>query len=144
MDENGSTVVPIPREGPLDEDEASSLTAWAQGYWEVRKNLRDSVTGRGYYEPESSRPKKGRAKKPCSRRNHRDDTEISAHTVPRQSEKSQHRTCYWSRVEKTHSLLPLPTTWTYGERVSESSTKGHSPIFSQEFLFARRCLCAVA
>ena len=48
VDENGSTLVPVPREGPLDEDEASSLTAWAQGYREVRKNLRDSVTGRGY------------------------------------------------------------------------------------------------
>ena len=48
VDEHGSTLVPVPREGPLDEDEASSLTAWAQGYREVRKNLRDSVTGRGY------------------------------------------------------------------------------------------------
>ena len=46
------------REGPLDEDEASSLTAWAQGHREVRRNLRDSVTGRGYYKPESSRHKK--------------------------------------------------------------------------------------
>ena len=58
VDENGSTLVPVPREGPLEEDEASSLTAWAEGYWEVRKNLRDSVTGRGYYKPESSRYKK--------------------------------------------------------------------------------------
>ena len=58
VDENGSTLVPVPREGPLEEDEASSLTAWAQGYREVRKNLRDSVTGRGYYKPESSRHKK--------------------------------------------------------------------------------------
>ena len=47
VDENGSTQVPVPREGPLEEDEASSITAWAQGYWEVRKNLRVSVTGRG-------------------------------------------------------------------------------------------------
>ena len=37
VDENGSTLVPIPREGPLVEDEASSLTAWVQGYQEVRK-----------------------------------------------------------------------------------------------------------
>ena len=66
------------------------------------------------------------------------------HTIPRQSERSQHRACHWSRAEKTHSLLPLPTTWTYGERVSESSTEGHCPIFSQEFLFARRCFCTVA
>ena len=57
VDENGTTLVPIPREGPLDEDEASSLTAWAQGYQEVRKSLRDSVTGRAYYKPESSRHK---------------------------------------------------------------------------------------
>ena len=50
VDENGSTLVPVPREGSLEEDEASSLTAWAPGYREVRKNLlRDSVTGRGYF-----------------------------------------------------------------------------------------------
>ena len=58
VDENGSTLAPVPREAPLDEDEASSLTAWAQGYREVLKNLRDSVTGRGYFQPESSRYKK--------------------------------------------------------------------------------------
>ena len=58
VDENGSTLVPIPREGLLDEAEASLLTAWAQGYREVRKNLRDSVIGRGYYKPETSRFKK--------------------------------------------------------------------------------------
>ena len=58
VDENGSSLVPVPREGPLDEDEASSLTAWAQGYREVRKNLRDSVTRRGYYKTESSQFKK--------------------------------------------------------------------------------------
>ena len=58
VDENGSNLVPVPREGPLDEDDASSLTAWAQGYREVRKNLRDSVTRRGYCKPESSRHKK--------------------------------------------------------------------------------------
>ena len=43
------------RDGPLDEPGASSLSAWAQGYQEVRKNLRDSITRRGYYKPESSR-----------------------------------------------------------------------------------------
>ena len=46
VDENGSTVVPVPRDEPLDEPEASSLSAWAQGYREVRKNRRDSITGR--------------------------------------------------------------------------------------------------
>ena len=55
------------------------------------------------------------------------------HTIPRQSERSQHRTCHWSRAEKTHSLLPLPTTWTHGERVSESSTEGHSQSSAKNF-----------
>ena len=122
VDENGSTLVPGPREAPLEEDEASSLTAWAQGYREVRKNLRDSVTGRGYYKPESSRHKEVVRK-----------TMFEKKSIPRQSERSQHRTCHWSRAEKTHPLLPLQTTWTYGERVSESSTEGHSSIFSQDF-----------
>ena len=49
VDENGSKLVPVPRGGSLEEDEASSLTARAPGYREVRKNLRDSVTGRGYF-----------------------------------------------------------------------------------------------
>ena len=115
VDENGSTFVSVPREGPLEEDEASSPTAWAQGYREVRKNLRDSVTGRGYYKTLSQAASRKSCVKLCSRRNQRDETE----------------TCHWSRAEKTYPLLPLPTTWTYGERVSESSTEGHSPIFSQ-------------
>ena len=54
-DESGSTLVRVPRNGPLDETEASSLSAWAHGYRQVRKHLRDSVTERGYYKPESSR-----------------------------------------------------------------------------------------
>ena len=49
VDENGSTLVPVLQEGPLDEDEASSLTAGRKEYREVRKNLRDSVTARGYF-----------------------------------------------------------------------------------------------
>ena len=57
------TVIPWwTKTGPLwyphhGKDLANSLTAWAQGR-EVRKTLRDSVTGRGYYKPESSRHKK--------------------------------------------------------------------------------------
>ena len=143
MDESGSTLVPIPREGPLDEDEASSLTAWAEGYREVQKNLRDSVTGRGYYKPESSRFKKVVRKTMFEKKPPRRDRNIRT-PFRDKSDRSQHRTCHWSRAEKTHPLLPLQTTWTYGERVSESSTEGHSSICSQEFLFARRCFCLVA
>ena len=77
VDEHGSTLVPIPREGPLDEDEESSLTAWAQGYREVRKTCvirsRDMVTE----SPSQAAPRKWCAKL-CSKRNHRDETETSA------------------------------------------------------------------
>ena len=55
VDENGSTLVPVPRDGPLDEPEASSLSAWARGYRESRNNLRDSIAGRGYGKPALSR-----------------------------------------------------------------------------------------
>ena len=44
------TVIPWGRKRvPLwYEDETNSVSSWAQGYREVRKNLRDSITGRGY------------------------------------------------------------------------------------------------
>ena len=134
VDENGSTLVPVQREGPLDEDEASSLTAWAQGYREVRKNLRDSVLGRGYYKPESSRFKKVVLKTVFEKKPPRRDRIIR---TPFRDKARDHST---ERV----TVVPLQTTWTFGERVSESSTEGHSPICSQNFLFARRCLCTVA
>ena len=141
-DENGSTLAPTPREGPLDEDEASSLTAWVQGYAEVRKTC--AIQSRDVLPQTRDKPvQESLAKTMFEKKPPRRDRKCP-HTVPRQSERSQHRTYHWSRAEKTHSLQPLPTTWTYGERVSESSTEGHSPIFSQEFLFARRCLCTTA
>ena len=55
VDESGSTMVPVPRDGPLDEPEPSSLSVWAQGYQESRNNLRDSIIGRGYCKPALSR-----------------------------------------------------------------------------------------
>ena len=58
VDENGSTLVPVPREGLLEEDEASSLTALGARIPGNSEKLRDSVTTRGYYKPESCRYKK--------------------------------------------------------------------------------------
>ena len=78
-----------------------------------------------------------------SRRNHRDETETSAHQS--ETKTRDHSTERVTGAElRTHSLLPLPTTWTCGERVSEPSTEGHPSIFSQDFLFARRCFCTSA
>ena len=131
VDENGSTLVPVPREGPLEVDEASSLRAWAQGYREVRKNLRDSVTKRGCYKPESSRHKKVVRKTMFEKKPPRRDRNIRTPFRDKARDHSTERVT--GRVEKTHPLLPLQTTWAYGERVSESSTEGHSSIFSQEF-----------
>ena len=132
VDENGSTLVPVPREGPLDEDEASSLTAWAQGYREDRKNLRDSVIVRGYYKPESSRHKKVVRKTMFEKKPPRRHRNIRTPFRDRARDHSTERVT-GAELRKRNPLLPLQTTWTYGERVSESSTEGHSSIFSQEF-----------
>ena len=142
VDENGSTLVPIPREGLLDEDEASSLTAWAQGYREVLKTCaiqsQDVVITN--FSQAGSRES---CEKLCSRRNHRGETETSAHHSETKREITAQNACHWTRAEKKHSLLPLQTTWTHGERVSESSTEGHSHnlqpriFFCQEMPFAQ-------
>ena len=74
VDENGSTLVSIPREGPLDEDEASSLTAWAQGCREVRKICAIQSQDVVIINPSQAVSRKSCARL-CSRRNHRDETE---------------------------------------------------------------------
>ena len=146
VDKNGSTLAPIPREGPLDEDEASSLTTWAQGYREVRKNLRDSVTGRVYHKPDSSRHKKVVRKTMFEKKPPRRDGNIRT-PFREKSERSQHRTCHWSRAEKTHPLLPLQTTWTNGEasvRIQHRRTSLNlQPIisFCQEMLLHSCIIC---
>ena len=55
VDENSSTSVLVQRDRPLDEAEAGSLPAWAQGYQEVRKNLRDSFSGQKAKEHSTER-----------------------------------------------------------------------------------------
>ena len=71
VDENGSTLVPVPREGPPEEDEARLLTAWAQGYREVRKicviRSRDVATINS-----SQAVTRKLCAKLCSKRNHRE------------------------------------------------------------------------
>ena len=110
----------------VDEDEVSSLTVWRSR--DVEKETRVKPSQESWaqncvqMETTKTRPK-------------------YPHSIPRQSERSQHRTYHWSRAEKTHPLLPLQTTWTYGERVLESSTEGHSPIFSQEMFLYSCTIC---
>ena len=78
VDENGSTLIPVPREGPLEEDEASSLTELGRkdtgkfGRFCVIRS-RDVVT----INPSQAVTRKLCAKL-CSKRNHRDEIETSA------------------------------------------------------------------
>ena len=143
VDENKSTLVPVPREGPLEEDSASSLTAWAQGYREVRKNLRDSVTGRGYYKPESRRNKKVVRKTMFEKNPPRRDRNIRTpfrdkardHSTGRVTgaELRKHTRCYrWRQLGHMARECQNP------------APKDIPQIFSQEFLFARRCFCTIA
>ena len=95
VDENGSSLVPIPREGPLDEDEASSLTAWAQGYGKFGKTCaiqsRDVVIINPSYAGSSKS-----CVRLCSRRNHRDESETSAHQSETKA-RDQRTRCYRCR-----------------------------------------------
>ena len=77
VDENGSTLVPVPRDGPLDEPEASSLSAWAQCYREIRMNLRDSNTGADITNL-GHRVLARKCEKHCLRRDNLDDIETYA------------------------------------------------------------------
>ena len=72
VDENWSTSVLVPPDGPLDESAARSLTAGAQGYREVHTNLRDSVTGGGQRKPASGRYTKGVRKTLLGKKTKRD------------------------------------------------------------------------
>ena len=134
--------VPVPREGPLEEDEASSLTAWAQGYREVRKNLRDSVTGRGYYKPESSRNKKVVRKTMFERKPPRRDRNIRTPFRDKARDHSTERITGAALRKRTRCYRCRQLG--HMARVSESSTEGYPSINSQEFLFTRRCFCTVA
>ena len=144
MDENGSTLVSVLREGPLDEDEASSLTAWAQGYREVRKNLRDSVTGRGYYKPESSRHKKVVRKTMFEKKPPRRNRHIRTPFRDKAGDHSTERVTGAELRKRTRCYRCRQLG--HMARVSESSTEGHSTIHNLQprFLFARRCFCTVA
>ena len=133
VDENGSTLVPVPREGPLEEDEASALTAW-EGYREVRKYLRDSVTGRGYYEPESSRPKKVVRQTMFEKKSLRRDRNIRTPFRDKARDHSTERVT-GAELRKTYPLLPLQTTWTSGE-----SVRTHH-FFCQEMLLHSCIIC---
>ena len=102
VDENGSTLVPVPLDGPLDEVEASSLTAGAQGYGDDQKHLRDSVTGRGHCKPESGRSTNGVRKTMFGQKKTKTKPK-RPHTVPGYSEGTQYRGHHRGRTKKTHS-----------------------------------------
>ena len=147
VDENGSTLVPVPRERPLEEDEVSSLTAWAQGYREVRKNLRDSVTGRGYYKPESSRSKKVVRKTMFGKKPPRRDRNIRTpfrdkardHSTERitGAELRKRTRCYRCRqLGHTARECQIPAP----KDISQSSAK----IFCQEMLLHSCIICRLA
>ena len=77
VDENGSISVPVPRVGPLDETEASSLSAWAQGYREVRNTVEILSLDAAITNP-SHHVLTRRCVKHCLQRDNLDEIEMSA------------------------------------------------------------------
>ena len=140
--ENGSTLVPTPREGPLDEDEASSLTAWAQGYREVRKNLRDSVTGRGYYKPETSRFKKVVRETMFEKKPPRRERNIR---TPFRDKARDHRTERVTGAE-LRKRIRCYRCRQLGHMAKECENPASKDIFqsSAKNYFVRRCFCTTA
>ena len=146
VDENGSTLVLVPRDGPLDEAEANSLSAWAQGYREVRGKSATIFRHRTWLvtNPSQMRFEKKVRKTLFTKRLTKTRSK-RPHTISRGSERTRHRTYHRSRTQKAYSLLPMSTTWTLGERVSDSSTKGgRPPGTSENFLHARLRFCTAA
>ena len=74
VDENGSTLVPAPREGPLEEDEASSSRKDTGKFGKICVIRSRDVAS---MNPSQAVTRKLCAKL-CSKRNHRDETETSA------------------------------------------------------------------
>ena len=83
--------------------------------------------------PSQAVPRKECAK-PCSGKSRLDEIETSAHTVQSASRERN--------LKKTHSLLPLPTTGSPGERVSDFSAEGQSPGTSEGFFSCQEMLFA--
>ena len=135
VDENGSTLVPVPREGPLEEDEASSLTAWAQGYREVRKNCaiqsQDAVTTK----PESSRFKKVVRKTMFEKKPPRRDRNIRTPFRDKARDHSTERVA-GAELRKRIRCHRCRQLGHMARECQNPASEGHSPIFSQEFLFA--------
>ena len=114
----------------------------AQGYREVRNNVRDSVTGRGHYNPKSSRHEKVVRKTMFEKKPSRRDRTIR---TPFRDKARDHSTERVTGAElRKRTLCYRCRQLGHHERVSESSTEGYPSIFSQELLFARRCFRTVA
>ena len=143
VDENGSTLVPIPQEGPLDEDEASSLTAWAQGYGEVRKNLRDSVTGRGYYKTETSRFKKVVRKPVFEKKPPRRDRNIRTPFRDKARDHSTERVT-GAELRKRTRCYRYRQLGHMARGCQNPAPKDAPQSSAKNFFFARRCFCTVA
>ena len=142
VDENGSTLVPIPREGPLNEDEVSSLTAWAQGYREVRKNLRDSVTGRGYYQTESSRTKKVVRKSMFVKKPPRRDRNIR--TPFRDNARDHSTECITGAELRKRTRCHRCRQLGHMARECQNPAPKDTHQSSAKDFFANRCFCTVA
>ena len=129
---------PYHGKGPLDEDDASSLTAWEQGYREVRNNLRDSFTGCGYCKPRDKPLHESRAKN-YVREETTETRPKHPHTVPRPKARDH------STERVTGAELRKRTRCYRCRQLGHMARECQNPtIFSQDFLFARRCLCTIA
>ena len=128
VDENRSTWVPVPRDGPR----------WTKPK-QVRCQRGHKITGRsgksarfrhrtGSLQTRVSLLRKKKVRKTLftKKKNCQEEIETSAHHFERRRKNAAQNVSQEPNSE-AYSLQPLSTTWTLGERVSESSTKGQLP-----------------
>ena len=107
-----------------------------------KKNLRDTVTGRGLLQTRDKPVQESRAKNYDREKLPKRDRNIRTPFRDKARDHSTERVTGAEVRKRTRCYRCRQLG--HMARVSESSTEGRSPIFSKEFLFARRCLCTIA
>ena len=123
VDENGSTSVPVPRDGLLDETEANSLSTWAQGYREVRTTFEILSLGAAIANP-SHHVLTRKCVKHCLQRDDLDEIEMSALHF----ERKRRNTALSVSQEPNSGSVPVVTdvnnwdTWRENVRITHPRT----------------------
>ena len=142
VDEYGSTLVPVPRDGLPDESEASSLTAWARTGKSEKicaiLSLDEATTS-----PSQAAPRK-ECEKPCLEKSRQDETETFAHRsgTKRKNKHSTERITT-AKLRKRTRCYRCQQIGHLVRECQNPATKDNHQAPAKGFFHARRCFCPV-